>query len=283
MFAAGKRFVFIRATVGLTEQDVAMSNNVTRATAAGILAGVYHHAHPELHPMTNGAVQEANFLLNAAGSFIGPGFLRPVLVIESGTAMTTAELTDWVIAFCDEVIAQRGTGAAPIIYTLQFIANNELDSRLADYDLWIRSVIGSAIPEADDPPPRGFPAALGVFNNWSFWQYSDVGSSGGISPLDLNVCHSEYKSLNSYLIPGAPPPPPIQLTGATVLTNGMFRFSFTNTPGASFSVLTTTNIALPLSNWMVLGAAIEVAPGQFRFTGTQVTNHPQRFFRVRSP
>jgi hypothetical protein len=63
-------------------------------------------------------VQEADFLLNYAGNFVGPSFLRPVLVLESGAAMTTVELTDWVIAFCDRVIAQRGPGAVPIIYTI---------------------------------------------------------------------------------------------------------------------------------------------------------------------
>lgn len=32
-----------------------------------------------------------------------------------------------------------------------------------------------------------------------------------------------------------------------------FQFAFTNTPGVWFSVLTTTNLALPLSDWTVLG------------------------------
>ena len=44
MFAEGKRFAFIKATEGLTgPHDAAMSNNVARATAAGLLAGVYHY------------------------------------------------------------------------------------------------------------------------------------------------------------------------------------------------------------------------------------------------
>ncbi len=72
------------------------------------------------------------------------------------------------------------------------------------------------------------------------------------------------------------------LSSATLLTNGTFQFSFTNSPGASFSVLTTTNVALPLSNWSVGGAVTEVAPGLYSsLTGKQRTAG-NASYRVRS-
>jgi hypothetical protein len=64
-------------------------------------------------------------------------------------------------------------------------------------------------------------------------------------------------------------------------TNSSFQFSFTNTPGAVFGVLATTNVALPLSNWTALGGVTELAPGQFQFVDSQATAD-QRFYRVRS-
>ena len=73
------------------------------------------------------------------------------------------------------------------------------------------------------------------------------------------------------------------LTGAAILTNGGFQFAFTNSPNASFSVLATTNLSLPLSNWTVLGGVTEVSPGQFQFTDPQATNGGQWFYRLRSP
>ena len=76
---------------------------------------------------------------------------------------------------------------------------------------------------------------------------------------------------------------PITLAGARTLTDGSFQFAFTNTPGALFGVLSTTNPALPLSNWTVLGGATEVSPGQFQFTDPQERNNPHLFYRVRSP
>lgn len=105
MFAEGKRFVLIKATEGLTgPHDPAMSNNVTRATAAGLLGGVYHFAHPENRPTPAGAVLEASNFVVYAGTAIGSGRLRPVIDLERGANLTTTELTDWVIAFCEQIV-----------------------------------------------------------------------------------------------------------------------------------------------------------------------------------
>ncbi len=75
------------------------------------------------------------------------------------------------------------------------------------------------------------------------------------------------------------------MTGLTVLGNGSFQFGFANLTGASFTVLGSTNVALPLNAWSNLGPALETppAPGQFQFTDPQATNNAQRFYRVRSP
>jgi hypothetical protein len=76
---------------------------------------------------------------------------------------------------------------------------------------------------------------------------------------------------------------PFTLTGAQTLANGSFQFSFTNSPGAAFSVLMTTNPALAPSNWTVLGPVTDSPPGQFQFSDPQAANGGQRFYRVSSP
>ena len=92
MYSAGKNFVFVKASEGLTgPDDAAMANNIARAEAAGLLAGVYHYAHPENRANTEGAIQEADHFLSYAGSAIGPGHLRPALDIEG----SAAKLTRW--------------------------------------------------------------------------------------------------------------------------------------------------------------------------------------------
>src|SRR2546421_4133031 len=116
IYADGNRFTFIKATEGLTgADDPAMTNNCNRAAKAGLLVGVYHLPHAENRPTTAGAVQEADHFLDYANTNVGPGRLRPVLDVEGNNlTLTKTNLTDWLIAFSNEIIAQRGAGAAPI-------------------------------------------------------------------------------------------------------------------------------------------------------------------------
>jgi GH25 family lysozyme M1 (1,4-beta-N-acetylmuramidase) len=282
MFGDGKVFAYIKASEGLTgPDDAAMSNNIAWATAAGLLAGVYHFAHPENRPTPSGAVQEADHFLNYAGSAIGPGRLRPVLDLEgSSSTLSTAALTDWVIAFHDRIVEQRGAGASPVVYTSRSFAKNELDSRVANYDLWLAYPTNVDVTITDPPPTASYPDPTGVFNNWSFWQYSWTGNSGGISPLDLDVCHSDYKPLAAYIIPV---PSPEFFVNSFLLAGGALHLGFTNTPGTHFSVLASADLSLPLSNWTVLGGAAEGPPGSFQFTDLNAAGNLQRFYRVRSP
>jgi hypothetical protein len=74
---------------------------------------------------------------------------------------------------------------------------------------------------------------------------------------------------------------PPHLTGAK-LTNGTFQITFTNTPGAGFVVLASTNISLSVSNWTVLGAPTESPVGQYRYLDSAAGNQ-QRFYRVSLP
>jgi hypothetical protein len=73
------------------------------------------------------------------------------------------------------------------------------------------------------------------------------------------------------------------LNGPITFSGGAFWMSFTNMSGLPFTVLGTTNLGLPLSNWDVLGAPTESPPGQYQFTDSQTTNSRGRFYRVRSP
>ena len=73
------------------------------------------------------------------------------------------------------------------------------------------------------------------------------------------------------------------LIGEVRHTNGVFQFEFTATPEATFTVVATTDISVPVSNWSIAGVATEVSPGFYQFSDGQVTNHPQRYYRLRSP
>jgi hypothetical protein len=61
-----------------------------------------------------------------------------------------------------------------------------------------------------------------------------------------------------------------------------FQFTFRNTPGLDFTVLSSTNLAVHLENWTSAGIATEVSPGHYLFTDVTVEGS-QRFYAVRSP
>lgn len=63
---------------------------------------------------------------------------------------------------------------------------------------------------------------------------------------------------------------------------GAFQFSFTNAPGAQFTVVTSTNAQLPLSHWTPAGGVTEVSPGQYQFNDQQA-GAPARFYCLRTP
>jgi hypothetical protein len=67
------------------------------------------------------------------------------------------------------------------------------------------------------------------------------------------------------------------------LASGIFEFGFTAMPGMSFTALAITNLSQASGHWDELGVVPEVAPGQYQFTDPAASNHPQRFYRVRSP
>jgi len=80
-----------------------------------------------------------------------------------------------------------------------------------------------------------------------------------------------------------PAPPAIILSQATRLANGNFQFTFTNTPGTSFTVFCSTNMLLAFTSWYLLGSPVETSSGNYQFTDLQATNRPQCFYRVSSP
>ena len=119
--------------------------------------------------------------------------------------------------------------------------------------------------------------------NWSTNSFSSLPLTGLPCGWTLaTVFVNGVPSSSAVLSIKLPVPSETALMDAGRLANGYFEFTFTNTPGALFNVITTTNLLLPMTNWTALGGITEISPGQFQFTDQQVTNCPCRFYRVRS-
>ena len=74
--------------------------------------------------------------------------------------------------------------------------------------------------------------------------------------------------------------PPL-LAEPELLQDGRFQFSFSNHSSLIYQVLATTNAALPLAEWELLGLPDSVGGGQFRFMDALAPSHPGRFYVLR--
>jgi hypothetical protein len=114
-----------------------------------------------------------------------------------------------------------------------------------------------------------------IYLSIKFTSWSQAATGGGFS-YDRSTPGS-----------GPPPPPPAPtIAGSTMSMDGTFSFTFTNMPGNIFSVLATTNIALPLASWTEAGPATEApaGSGQYQYVDAGAgTNSQQRHYVIRWP
>jgi len=68
-----------------------------------------------------------------------------------------------------------------------------------------------------------------------------------------------------------------------VRTNGVWRLRFTNVSIADFTVLASTNVALPSNQWTPLGRPTQGGAGLYQFTDSISGNRPIRFYQLVSP
>jgi autotransporter-associated beta strand protein len=253
-FSTGNRkFVFIRATRGGTTglgqtsgtpqphagletlsrryDDPRFIQNITRATAAGMFAGPYHFARPDV--AGNTGTDEANHFIQMAGAWMRPGYLMPVFDQEAGSGSDA--LAQFAIDFSDRIYAVMQIRPAIYIngnYSSIFQgATATRRNLLAQPAANSPSVIGPAYPMlwnarySDNSNPDAIPIQTGSprttytissgyygpwddYGNsapWSFWQYASTVSIPGLNAVDAtcdsNVSHGDIEYVRNYLVP----------------------------------------------------------------------------------
>ncbi|WP_322902969.1 glycoside hydrolase family 25 protein [Paenibacillus campi] len=172
--AAGKQFVFIKATEGKSYRDQQFLSNVSGARAVGLLVGAYHFVNAV--NVVDAKLEAANFVTRLQDAGGTASFeLPPVMDYESNPGnLNKRSINAVALAFLQEV--ERLGGRKPIVYTGNAFAQN-FEPALSDYDLWIARYSNTRVP--DDAP---------AWKRWSFWQYTDSGQVSGIGGgVDLNV------------------------------------------------------------------------------------------------
>ncbi|HXJ55855.1 MAG TPA: choice-of-anchor Q domain-containing protein [Verrucomicrobiae bacterium] len=89
-----------------------------------------------------------------------------------------------------------------------------------------------------------------------------------------------HVDIGAFEVQVADPANPPRIASTRVEANNALTLSFTNNPGLRFQVLASTNVALPLSQWLRLGTATQLSPGQYQYTDPTAPNHPHRFYQV---
>jgi hypothetical protein len=153
------------------------------------------------------------------------------------------------------------------------------------------NVVTFSATASSQPPGGGTPTGMVAFWDRGAFLGQVPVSTNGLATLTISnftagshgmtasyASDTVFASSSADLVTTAP-----YITDLMILNNGAFQFSFTNSIGASFSVLSSADVSLPLASWTVLGSPVEVSPGQFQFTDSLGTNGLARFYCVRSP
>ncbi|MNH87708.1 Lysozyme M1 precursor [compost metagenome] len=180
--AAGKSFVFIKATESSRYTDNHFFSYLKGAKSAGLLVGAYHFTRAAKPADVKAEVDHFLEVINQAGGL--SAFDLPfVLDAETKEAGTRANVTATVRSWVDEF--KRRTGQTPLLYTYPSFIEGYLDSSLADVPLWYAYY--SNVP----------PVNKSGWKSWEFLQYTSEGKVPGISgQVDLN----EYKGSEAELM-----------------------------------------------------------------------------------
>jgi autotransporter-associated beta strand protein len=238
----GKSFAFIRSdrggTTGFYNQsdasnanrlntfsqrydDTYFANNITRATAAGMLAGQYHFARMDISSyeldgqvIIQTGTDEANHMLQEAGPYMRPGYLLPIFDFESGSGVRSAEQqAQFAIAFSDRIYAVAGIRPGVYIggnYASPMESVASAATLVSDYPVqW--TARWPTNPNTATANPSDYTSTVyGPWDNfgnsqpWHFWQYTSSGTVAGYSGnVDLDVSHGTIEYLKDHLVPAA--------------------------------------------------------------------------------
>jgi len=168
--AAGKTFVFLKATDDANYVDPTFAANRSAALPTGLPVRAYHYARPDRS--AGDARREARYFVDVANP--QPGDLLPVLDLEENAGLNHDELTAWARTWVR--VVRNLTGVSALVYTSPATwVSGTGDTRLVARDgapLWIAHW---------NVPSPTIPAADWDGHGWHVWQYTNTGHVSGIS------------------------------------------------------------------------------------------------------
>ncbi|MDB9512276.1 GH25 family lysozyme [Kamptonema animale CS-326] len=168
---SGITFAFVKSTEGTTFVAETFARNWAAMKAAGIQRGAYHFFRP-----ASSIQGQIDLFLKTVK--LEPGDMPAVLDVESTGGLGATEICDRMAIWLEAV--EKATKMRPIIYTYPGFWDNLGTKRFGDYPLWIAHYTTAQEPWVP-----------GGWNTWTFWQYTDKGSVGGVAgSVDVNIFES---------------------------------------------------------------------------------------------
>ena len=195
--ATGQRFVFIKATEGVTYSDPTFAGNWSGAKTAGLLRGAYCFFHPNLDP-----AKQADFFIKTIKATKDNGELPHVLDLEAHDNQPKARIIERAKVWLDAV--EAAFGKKPIIYSGQYYLQDYFSETgggppvwAKDYPLWLAQYPAQYSSGMVPVLPKGW-------FKWALWQYTDKGVVNGINAaVDMNLFNGTLEEL--YAFAGAQP------------------------------------------------------------------------------
>jgi hypothetical protein len=225
-------------------------------------------------------VHGQNGAIGFSNCFGGP---QNVGFINQGTIL--ADVAGGTISITGQPFTNQGTLGASV-GTLNLSGNYNLSGGSVEFGLGGVNSFGKmsfsgSVPLAGIVQANlrnGFVPAVG--NSFPVLSYGSA--SGVFSAISLPtgfVWQTNYGPTTFTLAVSAPQP----VLQVAANSSAPFLFQFIAPTNAHYTVLASTNVAAPLSNWPNLGTPSLLSNSLYQFTDTQSVSFPARFYILRSP
>jgi len=202
--------------------------------------------------------------------------------LKSGNSGTTT--LDGAVVFNNlgRLDSQQGNISLQGVYSL---TNGTLNFGLASLANYGSISLAGAAPLSGTVSANlnnGFIPAAG--NSFSVLSYGS--QFGGFTNTLLPLGYGWTMNYGStiYTITVANVLPPGSVTNLTArMQSGQTALQFSGAADASYTVLATTNLTVPQTNWIPLGQASQPSSGSFLYLDALSPTYPQRFYQIRSP
>ncbi|HZE86424.1 MAG TPA: GH25 family lysozyme [Puia sp.] len=181
----GIRFVYIKATEGLSFKDPSFDSNWEGVGKTSMYKGAYHYFLPGL--TTARQVTQAQNFIKAVRD-LKEGDLPPMIDFEDDPAITAEALQARLFAFIREI--EACFRVRPLIYTSKALYSKYLSwhNSFADYEVWIADYSYER-PELCDK------------KNMRIWQFTDRAKVKGISQyVDMDIFYTTSEDLKKLII-----------------------------------------------------------------------------------